>query len=297
MPDELAEIVELAIETGVYEEAYRGLVNFIWSAPGYIPLDEIESVVVQSRRRLAAVEPPAAIGSYMELSIADKLFLPMGRWHEVDEIVGATGLYMGTATMRLLWLGLSGGMALRRGDLAAAEPLLEELRPAALASGEAQRIVPMACVALPWLMLTERSDELRALAEQVLTTLDSRWSAVLTAVPAVRALAAAGEAELLQRTLDSMRRTKVEAQTAKLQTSLAVGDGLLALLEQRADAAVERLTAAIERERELGYVYDAACLELDLARALEAAGQTDAADEARKRAASVLEPLGVVNAF
>ena len=78
---------------------------------------------------------------------------------------------------------------------------------------------------------------------------------------------------------------------------MLAGDGLLALLEQRADAAVERLTAAIERERELGYVYDAACLELDLARALEAAGQTDAADEARKRAASVLEPLGVVNAF
>ena len=52
-----------------------------------------------------------------------------------------------------------------------------------------------------------------------------------------------------------------------------------------------------EAEREAGFVYDAACLELDLARALEAAGQTDAAGEARKRAASVLEPLGVVNAF
>jgi tetratricopeptide (TPR) repeat protein len=120
---------------------------------------------------------------------------------------------------------------------------------------------------------------------------------VLTAVPVVRTLAAAGEAELLQRTIDSMRRMPSEIQTAKLGISLTAGEGLLALLQGRADEAVERLTAAIEAERELGYVYDAACLELDLARALEAAGRAEAAAEARSRAASVLEPLGCVNAF
>jgi tetratricopeptide (TPR) repeat protein len=160
-----------------------------------------------------------------------------------------------------------------------------------------QRIVPMACVALPWFHLTGKSDELRALAEEVLTTLDGRWPSVLTAVPVVRTLAAAGEAELLQRTIDSMRRMPSEIQTAKLGISLTAGEGLLALLQGRADEAVERLTAAIEAERELGYVYDAACLELDLARALEAAGRPEAAAEARSRAASVLEPLGCVNAF
>ena len=226
------------------------------------------------------------------------LFLPAGRWHEVDGALGEDVEGLATAvSTRLVWLGLVGGMALRRGDLKAAEPRIAELQPTALESGEAQRIVPMACVALPWLLVTERSDELRSLAEQVLTTLDGQWPSAFTAVPVVRALAAADEADLLQRTIDSMRRTPIEAQTAKLETSLTAGEGLLALLQQRADDAVEQLTAAVERERELGYVYDAACLELDLARAFEAAGQRDAADEARKRAASVLEPLGVVNAF
>jgi hypothetical protein len=181
--------------------------------------------------------------------------------------------------------------------LETAELLIEELRPAALESGEPHRIVPMACVALPWLHISGRSDELRSLAEQVLTILDGQWPSVQMAIPVVRALAAADEAELLRRTVDSMRRTPKEVQTAKLRTGLLAGEGLLALMEQRPAEAVERLTEAVEAEHELGYVYDAACLELDLARAFEAHGDTDAAAEARARAASVLEPLAVVNAF
>ena len=90
-----------------------------------------------------------------------------------------------------------------------------------------------------------------------------------------------------------MRRTPSEALTAKLRTALTAGEGLLALVEQRSGEAVERLTAAVEAERAYGFVYDAACLELDLARALEADGRADAAAEARGRAASVLEPLAV----
>jgi hypothetical protein len=192
---------------------------------------------------------------------------------------------------------VAGGQAMRRGDLEGAAPLMEELQPAALASGEDQRIVPMACVVLPWLLLMNRSDELRSLAEEVLTILDGRWPSVLPTVPVVRTLAAAGEMELLQRTIDSMGRTVKEAHAAKLGIGLTAGEGLIALLQGRAADAVEPLMTAIKAERDLGFVYDAACLELDLARALEAAGQTNAADEARKRAASVLEPLGVVNAF
>ena len=295
--DDILDIVDRAVEAGVYEEAFRAIVNFIWSALGYMPLAEIERVAVQGRH-LAAVPPPASIGPYLDLSTAALLFLPAGRWQEVDEMVrGANELAVTTATSRLVWLGLLGGMALRRGDLQTAEPPIEELRRKALASGEAQRIVPMACVALPWLSITRRSEELRSLAEEVLTTLEGRWPSVVSAVPAVRALAAAGEPELLRRTIDSMRRTPAEAQTAKLQTSLTVGEGLLALMEQRAGDAVKELTASVERERELGYTFDAACLELDLARALEADGQQDAAAEARTRAASVLKRLGCVNAF
>jgi len=297
-PDDVIEIVDRAIEAGVYEESYRAVVNFIWSADGYIPVDEIERVNMEAQRRLAAVTPPVSIGPYLELSTAAMLFLAAGRWQEVDDIVGAADeVAVTTATSRLVWLGLVGGMALRRGDLQTAAPLIEELQPAALASGEAQRIVPMVCVVLPYLLIADRLDELRSLAEQVLTMLDGRWPSVLSAAPVVRALAAAGEAELLERTIDSMRRTASEAQTARLGTSVIVGDGLLALLEQRAGEAVEQLTAAVERERELGHAFDVACLELDLALALEADGQEGAAAEARQRAASVLAPLGCVNAF
>ena len=56
--DDLIEIVERAAEAGVYEEAYRAIVNFIWSAPGYIPLDEIERVFAEAERRLAGVATP-----------------------------------------------------------------------------------------------------------------------------------------------------------------------------------------------------------------------------------------------
>jgi class 3 adenylate cyclase/tetratricopeptide (TPR) repeat protein len=296
-PGDVIEIINRAVEAGVHEEGYRAIVNFIWSAPGYLPLAEIERVSAEAQRQ-AAVSPPFSIGPYLELSIAALLLLPAGRWQEMDEILDAAGeIAITTATSRLVWLGLVGGMAMRRGDLETAAPLLEELQAKALASGEDQRIVPMANVVLPWLLVADNSDELRSLGEEVLTALDGRWPSVLSAVPALRALAAAGEVELLRRTIESMRRTPTEAQTAKLRISLTVGEGLLALLEQRPDEAVEHLAAALGRERDLGYVYDAACLELDLVRTCAAAGQPEDAAEARKRAASVLDPLGVVNAF
>jgi hypothetical protein len=67
---------------------------------------------------------------------------------------------------------------------------------------------------------------------------------------------------------------------------------LVALLQGRAGEAVEQLERATERERRLGRTYPAACLELDLADALEAAGRADTAKEVRARAASVLERSG-----
>jgi class 3 adenylate cyclase/tetratricopeptide (TPR) repeat protein len=295
-PDDVLAIVEGAVEAGVYEEAYRAIVNFIWSALGYLPLERIELVVVEARRR-AEVAPPESIGPYLELSIAAMLLVPAGRWNEADAMLTGIGDQAEFATGRLVWLGLVAGLALRRGDLRTAEPLVEELQQLAFESGEAQRIVPMACIALPWLVLADRPQELRSLAEQVVGVLDPDWPSVLTAVPMARALAVAGETELLKRVSESMRRTASAALTARLETSLTATEGLLALLEGRAGDAVERLAEAVEREGDHGCTYDAACLELDLARALEAAGHTGAAAEVRGRSASVLEPLGCVNPF
>jgi tetratricopeptide (TPR) repeat protein len=297
-PDDLLDIVDRAAEAGVYDEAYRAIVNFLWSAPGYVPLDEAERASLEALRHLRGVTPPSSIAFYVELSKVHMLSFPAGRWHEVDEVIGTPDEAVSTmATNRIVWLALVGGMAMRRGDLQAAEAPLEELRSMALATGEAQRIIPMACVVVPWLFVAGRSEELVSLVEEVTAALDGRWPATQTAVPMVRGLAAANEATLLQQTVDSMRRTPSEGHAAMLRSTLTVGEGLLALLEGQGDDAIERLTTAVDEERAAGLVYDAACLELDLARALEAQGRADAASEARARAASVLDRLGVVNAF
>jgi hypothetical protein len=153
----------------------------------------------------------------------------------------------------------------------------------------------MAGVVLPWLARTGELEELRSLTDEVLAVADRRWPAVLDAVPVVRALSAAGELELLARTAESIRETPDLA--ANAQTTALAAEGLLALLQGRAGEAVEQLELAIERERRLGRTYPAACLELNLAEALEAAGRTDASKEVRARAESVLEPLGCVNPF
>jgi hypothetical protein len=169
------------------------------------------------------------------------------------------------------------------------------LRPLALDSGEPQRIIPMAAVAAPWLASTGDRDALRSLMEGVLNALDGDWPSSLDSVPIMRALSAAGETELLRRTTDSIRGSSGLA--GKSRTALLTGEGLLALEDGRAAEAAELLARAAGRERSLGRTYDAAVLELDLARALEEAGDESSANEVRARANAVLQPLGVVNAF
>ena len=183
---------------------------------------------------------------------------------------------------------------MRRGEPKAAQ-VFEVLRPLALESGEPQRIIPMAAVVAPWFASTGDREALRSLLEDILETLDDEWPSSLDSVPIVRALAAAGETALLRRTTESIRRSRALA--AKSRTAVLAGQGLVALEDGRAEEAVELLARAAERERSLGRTYDATVLELDLARALEAAGNESGADEARSRAEAFLQPLDVVNAF
>jgi tetratricopeptide (TPR) repeat protein len=292
-PDDMVSIVEAAAEAGVYDEAYRAIVNFIWSASGYVPIDRIELVVAEAKGRLVDVPPPKSIGPYLETSIAMVILVPSARWTEADAKLAQIGARDVSVTMRLVFLTVAGGLSLRRGQMETAKQLLEELRPQALASGEPQRIVPMAGVTLPWLVVTGDLEELRSLTEEILANLD-RWPPVLHTLPVVRALAAAGETQLLVRTIEAIRET---SDASNAHTAVLAGEGLLSLLQGRAAEAVEKLEAAIEREQQLGHTYDAACLELGLARALEAAGKTAAAQKAQARAAAVLEPLACVNPF
>jgi tetratricopeptide (TPR) repeat protein len=294
-PYEIRSIVEAAAEAGEYEEGYRAIINFIWAGAAYLPIDRVELVVAETRRRLADVPAPGSIGAYLEVSVAMLLQVPSARWADADAILAGIDEDTQAMSTRLALLTVGGGLAFRRGEAQGGKQLLEKLRPLALASGELQRIIPMADVVLPWLARTGELEELRSLTNEILAVADRDWPAVLEAVPVVRALAAARETELLARTTESIRDTPNLA--ANAQTALITAEGLLALLEGRAGEAAEQLELAIERERQLGRTYPAACLELDLAGALEAAGQTDASMEVRARAASVLEPLGCVNPF
>ncbi len=293
--DEVLEIIEAAASVGAHEEVYRGIVNFAWSSPGFFPVERIESVIASGR--VGRPSAPPIIDAYLELSIAFMLFIPAGRWAEADAILADIDGPALSTTSALVWLAAVGGLALRRGDVAAAEQSLAELGPLAMASGEAQRIVPMACVVLPWLHVAGRPDQLRALAREVLAAMDGQWPAVLSVEPIVRTLAAAGELELLAAFTESLRQSARRHQGGRLGSSLLVAAGLGALADGRADEAAEHLSAAIARIDELGLAYDAACLKLELARALDVAGDAGGAAEKRLEATSVLTAIGCVNPF
>jgi hypothetical protein len=292
-PHELAAVIDEAAKAGIYEEAFRAVVNFTWSANGFMPLDRMELLLTELRHRLGDVEAPLSIGPYLELSRAMVIFIPAGNWVEADRLIAAQPSDI-SASAHLVRLWLAGGLAFRRGDLETAEPLLAELRPLAMSSREPQRIIPMAGAVLPWLAFTDR-EELRSMTEEVLAGVDRAWPPVLDSVPVVRALAAAEEPELLARVTRSIGDSPTVS--ALSRTALLVGDALVALLEDRPAEAVAPLEEAVARQRELRRTYDVACLELELSRALEAAGKGDEAREAKARADAVLDPLGCVNPF
>ena len=170
----------------------------------------------------------------------------------------------------------------------------------ALESSEPQRIIPMACAFAPWAHLAGRRDELRRLVAETIEAVRGRWSVVISALPLVRTLHAAGEAELLERVTSSMAPSGGRTRR-KAATSHVAAQGLVALSDGDAATAVELLERAVEAERALGYAFDAAALELDLADALDAAGEAERAAErrggrgvhrvARLRQPAVVSPL------
>jgi hypothetical protein len=89
----------------------------------------------------------------------------------------------------------------------------------------------------------------------------------------------------------------VPAVTARDLTLEGAARGLLALHEGRPTEATELLEEAAAAERALGYRFDAATVELDLARALEASGDATRAGEVRSEAEAFLASIGCVNAL
>ena len=294
-PDDVLEIVEQATSVGAHEEAYRALVNFIWSSPGYLSVEHVESILAAGREgRLPA---PPVIAAYLEISVADRLLIPAGRWDEADAILREIDWPALSTTSTLVWQPTVGGLALRRGDMALAGELLPPIRRLAMASGEPQRIVPMASVVLPWLLVSGEGSELRDLAAEFLAAMHGEWPAVLSVDAVVRTLFVAGELELLAAMTDSLRHSAPGRDAGRRAISLQAADGLSALAADRADEAVGHLTAATVRLDELGFAYDSACLKQELARALELVGETAAAAETGREATSVFTALRCVNPF
>ena len=99
--DDVLAIVDAAASVGAHEEAYRAIVNFVWSADGYLAVGEIEATATAGRE--GRLPPPPIIAAYLELSIAASLYVPAGRWVDADAIlVGIDGPSL-SATSNLLW--------------------------------------------------------------------------------------------------------------------------------------------------------------------------------------------------
>ena len=284
-------IVEQAIEAGDAAEAHRCVVNMLWAAQAFSSRAELEETIEGFRALLVGVPAAEDLDRYFELSYVVLVDVPAGRWGAADAVrrpMWRTG--------EMLWHELRGGMALRRGDLGAAARPLAELRARALESGEPQRLLPMASVVLPHALVTNDRVTLVEVVERVLSLTDRAWGQLpVTAI--ARAVAAAGETELLERVSDLFTAQRESADAPRIAIAATVASALVALAAGHPTEAVELLGAAAEWERRLGWAYRAACLDLDLARALTAAGAERDASAARGRATAVLAPLRCVHAY
>lgn len=292
---ETLETIDMAREIGAGEEAFRAFVNFLWSAPGNVAVDEVERISDLARDRLTGVPAPGGMSSYVNISLATLHLAPAGRWAEVSELLDPLDPAELTPTNRIPWLGVTAQLAVRRGDLDTAGAHVREQHDLAVVSRETQRIIPMACSFLAWAAAAGERDLLREVATEVLELVGTRWSTVLSLLPAVRALAAAGELDLLRLWVVSADRARARGPGGRLTSDVAAACGLLELGEGRPDAAAELLERAAAANRALGYKFDAAALELDLARALEAGGQSARATAVRWEAEAFMASLGCVN--
>ncbi len=293
--DDVLEIVESAASVGAHEDAYRAIVNFVWSADGYLPVADIEAVAAAGRE--GRLPPPPIIAAYLELSVTALLLVPAGRWPEADAILASINGPTLSATSSLLWRPTAGALAFRRGDMAGADEALTGLATVAIESGETQRIIPMACAVLPWLHVAGRRDELRAAAGEILAAVGENWPTVFSVDAVARTFAAAGELELLAALTQSLERAAGGSHAGRRGISLLAAQGLCALADGDAGEAARLLASAVAREDELGFAYDSACLRLDLARAYARFGEQERAAGTASEADVVLAAIGCINPF
>jgi hypothetical protein len=292
----MRDVIARAIATGDALEAYRCLVNSLWTAQAFVSRAQLDEELGVLREVMGPLPGVEGLDVYYDVSYAVLVDVPSARWDRLDALLARQEelLRVPLYGLRIVSRDLVGGMAMRRGDLAAAAEPLAAMRDIALAAGEPQRVLPMAAVVMPFAALTGDRATLVELSETVLAITDREW-AQLPTTPIPRALAAAGETELLARVAEAFAAKASQVEAPRIVLTASVARGLLSVAEGRAEEGATLLGEAAEHERRLGWTYRAACLDLDLAAALDVAGRRSEALQARERAAAVLEPLGCVN--
>jgi hypothetical protein len=152
----------------------------------------------------------------------------------------------------------------------------------------------MVSVAMPRALLAGDTDEASELADIALGLRIQTLSLSGATIPICRVLAATDDHRRLAKWCDVFRGRAAGGQPA---TVLKVAHGLLELLEGKAALAGRHLLEAEQELSSYGRHYDAACVALDVARALEQAGDTPGAVSARQRARALLDGLGCVNPY
>jgi class 3 adenylate cyclase/tetratricopeptide (TPR) repeat protein len=283
---ELTEIIELAQAAGAHDESARVVINYLWSACRFQPLDALERTVMDAAGEVGIGLATEGYGQYLAFSRAALLHVPAGRWSEVDAMLASADPGP-TVTVRLVWLWLVTGMALRHGDLQEVDRHLPEFRETALASEEPQRIWPMVSVTIPRALLDNDLETVRQLADIVMEGSPS-W-AFMSALSIARSLAVVEDGERLARLVQVLQ------EDAGSESVVLVAHGLLALLDGRAQEAAEILADAERQLQAFGRHYDAACVALDAGRALDAAGDSAGAETTRQRADEFLDTIGCIN--
>lgn len=286
--------LDAATESGNADEIPRALVNYLWVAQANIPIAELEEIFRIGEAAADAVEAGDRFLSYVTFTRCLYILVPTGRWDEVDDAFRRWPHPETNPLMLSHWLAVE--LAIRRGRLHQADRLLPEAVAMAERTSEPQRVVPIAALDASRAALLGDSGRVRAAAERTIAEVRGRTAATMFTEHLLgRALARTRDVEMLDRLIAAFDDEVGTPQVVRLRAAGLALHGFRALAAGDGAAAVPLFAQVREIEAARGSVVHAADLDLDLAAALDFAGDPAAAAEARARAAAVYEPLAAVN--
>jgi tetratricopeptide (TPR) repeat protein len=286
--------LDAATDSGNADEIPRALVNYLWVAQADIPIAELEEIFQIGAAAADAVEAGDRFLAYVTFTRCLYILVPTGRWDEVDDAFRRWPHPETNPLMLTHWLAVE--LAIRRGRLQQADRLLPEAVAMAERTSEPQRIVPISALDASLGAMLGDPARVRVAAERTIASIRGRTAATSFAEhPLPRALARVGDVEMLDSMLALFAEEVGEPRMTRLCAAGLALRGFRALAAGDGATAVPLFTKVREIEASRGAVVHAADVDLDLAAALDLAGNPSAAAEARARAAAVYEPLAAVN--